>query len=269
MGHTNGTNGNGWLRSGPLQLVNGMRIPRHLAIIMDGNGRWARGRFLPRIEGHRAGAKTVRMVVEESRRLGVQYLTLFTFSTENWQRPPEEVSSLMLLFRQYLASELKTLAANGIRLRALGDLGKLSPATQDALRRAEEATAHLDGMELLLAISYGGREELVSMARRIAEEVKAGVLDPAAVDESVVRGRLYAPDVPDPDLLIRTSDENRISNFLLWQLAYSEIVVSPQFWPGFSKEEYHRCLREFSGRKRRFGLTDEQLDAVQVNGGAS
>lgn len=239
-----------------------IKVPRHVAIIMDGNGRWARSRFLPRVEGHRNGAKTVRMVVEECRRLGVEYLTLFAFSTENWQRPAEEVNSLMFLFMQYLASEADKLAENGIRLRACGDLSKLSPKVRDALQAAERRTAEGTSMELILAISYGGREELVHAARAIAEKVQQGALNPSEITADVMRQHLYLPHVPDPDLLIRTSDENRISNFLLWQLAYAEIVVTPVLWPAFNEEEFYRCLREFSGRKRRFGLTEEQVTAI-------
>lgn len=240
-----------------------IKVPRHIAIIMDGNGRWARSRFLPRVEGHRNGAKTVRMVVEECRKLGVEYLTLFAFSTENWQRPADEVNSLMFLFMQYLASEADRLAENGIRLRAAGDLTKLSPKVRESLEAAELRTAEGKNMELILAISYGGREELVNAARTIAEKVQQGILDPSHITADVMRQHLYLPHVPDPDLLIRTSDENRISNFLLWQLAYAEIVVTPVFWPAFDREEFFRCLREFSGRKRRFGLTEEQISRME------
>ncbi len=236
-------------------------LPKHVAIIMDGNGRWARKRFLPRIEGHRNGAKSVRMVVEESRRLGIRYLTLFTFSTENWRRPEQEVGGLMHLFVQHLESELDLLLKNGVRLRAMGDLSRLPESVRSLLERNEERTKDLDGMDLILAVSYGGREEIVRAARKLASEARAGTLDPDTITEETFSGGMYLADVPDPDLLIRTSDENRISNFLLWQLAYSEIVVSPLFWPEFSKEEFMRCLHDYAGRNRRFGLTQEQLEA--------
>jgi undecaprenyl diphosphate synthase len=234
-------------------------LPRHMAIIMDGNGRWARKRFLPRIEGHRNGAKTVRMVVEEARRLGIRHLTLFAFSTENWRRPEDEVGGLMHLFVQHLESELELLLRNDIRLRAMGNLARLPAPVRELLQRNEERTKHLTGMDLILAVSYGGRDELVQAMRSIGTRIKSGELSPADVTEEVVSHSLYLPDVPDPDLLIRTSDENRISNFLLWQLAYAEIVVSPQLWPEFSRDELYRCLHVFAGRNRRFGLTQEQI----------
>jgi undecaprenyl diphosphate synthase len=234
-------------------------VPAHVAIIMDGNGRWAKRRFLPRVEGHRNGAKSVRMVVEESRRLGIRYLTLFAFSTENWRRPQDEVGGLMQLFVQYLESELELLLRNGIRLRAMGDRSRLPTAVREVLERNEERTRDLDGMDLILAVSYGGRDEIVQAARRIGEAVASGEMAPESITEESFSGFLYLPDVPDPDVLIRTSDETRISNFLLWQLAYSEIVVSRTLWPDFSRDEFYRCLNAFAGRNRRFGLTQEQI----------
>ena len=249
---------NGFSKSNEIESSS-LNLPRHVAIIMDGNGRWATKRHLPRVEGHRVGAKTVRMVVEESRRIGIKFLTLFAFSTENWARPATEVAALMQLFKRYLESERELLLKNGIRLRSIGDLKRLPEGVQDVLKETEQATSHLDGMSLVLAVSYGGRDEIVNAARKLAAEVKAGGLNPEAIDEKLLGQRMYAPDIPDPDLLIRTSDENRISNFLLWQLAYSEIVVSSALWPEFSKAEYLRCLNEYSGRSRRFGLTAEQI----------
>ncbi|MFM1847733.1 MAG: hypothetical protein RL417_1207 [Pseudomonadota bacterium] len=235
------------------------RIPTHLAVIMDGNGRWAKRRLLPRVEGHRAGAKSVRMVVEEARRLGVRYLTLFAFSSENWSRPEAEVSALMKLFAHYLESELELLLQNGIRLRAMGELGRLPGVVQEILARNQERTAAMSEMDLILAVSYGGRDELVRAAQRIAERVQNAEVSPCEIDATMLSQNLYLPDVPDPDLLIRTSDECRISNFLLWQLAYSEIVVTPVLWPDFSRDELMRCLAEYAGRERRFGLTEEQI----------
>jgi len=236
-----------------------VNLPRHIAVIMDGNGRWARQRHLPRIEGHRAGAKTVRMVVEECRRLGVRYLTLFTFSSENWNRPLDEVSALMKLLEGYLRSELAKLIENGIRLRAIGDLSRLPPSSRAMLLENIEKTENLEGMQLILAISYGGREEIISAARRLAEKARDNELQPDEINESLFAGALYAPDIPDPDLLIRTSGELRVSNFLLWQIAYTEMIVSPLYWPEFSKEEFHRCIAEYEKRERRFGLTGEQI----------
>ena len=237
-------------------------VPRHVAIIMDGNGRWARSRGLLRVEGHRAGAKSVRMVVEESRRLGVRYLTLFAFSTENWLRPALEVSALMQLFKRYLESERDLMLRNQIRLRAIGDRKRLPQGVQDVLTETEQLTASQTGMDLILAVSYGGREEITNAARLLAQRAADGELEPSSIDQSVFAQSLYAPDLPDPDLLIRTSDENRISNFLLWQLAYAEIVVSPVYWPDFNAVEYQRCLAEYASRTRRFGLTDEQLSEL-------
>lgn len=234
-------------------------VPQHLAVIMDGNGRWARKRFLPRIEGHRNGAKTVRMVVEEARRVGIRYLTLFAFSTENWRRPEEEVGGLMHLFVQHLESELELLLKNDIRLRAMGNLSRLPAPVRELLQRNEERTKDLKGMDLIIAVSYGGRDELVQAMRAIGGRIQRGELSPESVSEQTITQSLYLPDVPDPDLLIRTSDETRISNFLLWQLAYAEIVVSPQLWPEFSRDELYRCLHVFAGRNRRFGLTGEQV----------
>jgi undecaprenyl diphosphate synthase len=193
------------------------------------------------------------MIVEECRRMGVRYLTLFAFSSENWERPHEEVSGLMKLFHRYLESELELMLKNGVRLRAIGDRSKLPKAVVELLERNEEATKNLEGMDLILALSYGGRQEIVQAAKRLVEDVTAGRLAADQISENDLRMRLYAPDIPDPDLLIRSSGEFRISNFLLWQLAYTEIVVVPELWPDFTKESLLRCLSEFAGRERRFG----------------
>ncbi len=235
-------------------------VPRHVAIIMDGNGRWAEQAGLPRVEGHRAGAKAVRGVVESARKLGVKYLTLFAFSTENWRRPEREVHALMALFAQYLASEVDTLLKNDIRLRAVGDLSRLPLEVRESLENSIERTKTATSLQLVLAISYGGRDEIARAARKIADAAVRGSLDVASIKEDTVSKYLDAPDIPDPDLLIRSSDEFRISNFLLWQLAYAEIVVSPMLWPDFSELEFVRCLKEYNGRSRRFGLTREQIE---------
>lgn len=236
-----------------------INIPRHIAFIMDGNGRWARERSLPRVEGHRAGAKTVRMVVEECRRLGVGYVTLYAFSSENWKRPEQEVGALMGLFHRYLNSELDRLCENGIRLRAIGDRTRLPPQVVESLERAEERSRNHEGMQLILAVSYGGRDEIVAAAQQLAHRVAQGQLLPDAIDESVFSRALYTHDIPDPDLLIRTSNEFRLSNFLLWQLAYAEIVVTNALWPAFSAEHLRECIAAFQNRERRFGLTSEQV----------
>lgn len=233
-------------------------LPRHVAIIMDGNGRWAKSRFLPRVEGHRAGAKAVRSVVSESRKLGIKYLTLFAFSTENWYRPGDEVSALMKLFLQYLQSEVTELVENDIRLHVIGDKERLPTAVQNSIDKACERTQNGKSLNLVLAISYGARDEIVKACKAIAQECCQGGLTPEKIDEATIQRSLFTADIPDPDLLIRTSGESRISNFLLWQLAYSEIVVSPILWPDFDAKEYHRCLYEFSQRTRRFGLTENQ-----------
>lgn len=238
--------------------------PKHVAFIMDGNGRWAKRNALARIQGHKEGAKTVRLVVEECRRLGVKYVTLFAFSSENWSRPTAEVDALMKLFEHHLDVELKELLANGIRLRAIGDRTRLSKRVLELLERTEEATRDHAGMQLILAVSYGGRDEIVNACQKIAAEVQAKQLRIEDINKDCFQGHLYAPDVPDPDLLIRTSSEFRISNFLLWQLAYAEIVVTPLMWPEFSKEELLRCFEEYSSRERRFGLTGEQMAEIKM-----
>ncbi len=236
-------------------------IPQHIAIIMDGNGRWAKSRGLERLEGHRAGAKSVQAITTECRKLGVRYLTLFSFSTENWLRAEEEVSGLMSLFRQYLDSELSTLLDNGIRLRAVGDLKRLPAPVRIALNRDVEKTAKNTGMDLVLAISYGSREEILHAARSLAERVKSGEISPQQIDSELFSQSLWTADIPDPDLLIRTSGEMRISNFLLWQIAYAEIVVTDELWPDFNKQSLHRALVEYQQRERRFGLTTEQIES--------
>ena len=239
-------------------------IPEHIAIIMDGNGRWACSRGLPRIEGHKAGVKAVRRIVETCHQLGVRYLTLFSFSSENWRRSPEEVAGLMRIFRSTLDEELDTLVENGVRLRAIGNLDKLPFPVRSALRRNIEKTKGNTGFELILAVSYGGREEIVEATKRIVKRVEQGQLKPENITEDVFASALWAPEVPDPDLLIRTSGELRISNFLLWQLAYTEIVVVPELWPEFSDKVLERCVSEFQQRERRFGLTADQIHAKLV-----
>lgn len=235
--------------------------PQHVAIIMDGNGRWANARGLARIEGHQAGAVSVRKIVEETRRQGIRYLTLFSFSSENWGRQAAEVEGLMSLFKQYLESELDGLNKNGIRLRALGDLDRLPASVKDALARDLNETEKNIGLDLILAVSYGSRDEIVSAARKLATEVRDGSIDVNDIDKASFARALWTSDIPDPDLLIRTSGEMRISNFLLYQLAYAEIVVAPELWPDFHEESYLRCLDEYSQRERRYGLTSEQIAA--------
>jgi len=240
------------------------RLPRHVAIIMDGNGRWARGRGLSRIEGHRRGKEAVRAVVETARRLGIPYLSLYAFSTENWSRPREEVDALMGLLRRYLATELRRMMRNQIRLLAIGNLRRLPRAVQEALRRNVQATKDNDGMTVVLAVSYGGREEIASAMRAMAREVRRGDLNPEEISEDTVSQHLSTAGIPDPDLLIRTSGEMRVSNFLLWQIAYSELLVTPTLWPDFGEAEFVSALAHYQGRERRFGMTGEQAERERV-----
>ena len=228
-------------------------IPRHIAIIMDGNGRWARERNLPRPLGHRSGMKSVREVVEGAIEAGVEVLSLFAFSQENWQRPATEIQALMSLLEEYIAREAEELATQGVRVHVLGDLARLTPAAANAAATLIERTAHNDRLVLNLFISYGSRAEIVRAARLLAEDVAAGRLAAADIDEDAIAERLYTARVPDPDLLIRTSGEQRISNFMLWQVAYAELYMSPVLWPNFRKQELFAAILDFQQRDRRFG----------------
>ena len=220
---------------------------------MDGNGRWAQLRGKPRSAGHRAGADRVREITTESARLGIRQLTLYALSVENWRRPKHEVATLMRLLGRYLVSERPTLMKNNIRFRAIGRLADLPAAVRRTLARTEELTAGNPGMTLCLALSYGGRTEIANAARSIAEKAKAGDIDPADVNEDTVAGHLYTAGMPDPDLLIRTAGEMRVSNFLLWQISYAELYVTDVLWPDFTAAELHRAIREYARRERRFG----------------
>ena len=228
-------------------------IPRHVAIIMDGNGRWARERNLPRPLGHRSGMKSVREVVEGSIEAGIEVLSLFAFSQENWQRPVTEILALMSLLEEYIAREADELAAQGVRVQVLGDLARLTPPAAAAAAQLMARTAHNDRLLLNLYISYGSRAELVRAAQLLAEEVRAGRMDAADIDEDAIAERLYTAGVPDPDLLIRTSGEQRISNFMLWQVAYAELYMSPVLWPNFRRQELYAAILDFQNRDRRFG----------------
>ena len=221
--------------------IDKQRLPRHVAIIMDGNGRWATKRGLTRVTGHRRGRDSVNDVVEAARRLGIEYLSLYAFSTENWQRPQNEVAALMRFLRHFLAAELKKMMKNGIRLLAIGNLRKLPREVQTALKQTIEDTRHNTGMTVILAVSYGSREEITDAVRAIARRVRREEIDPEDVDQDLVASHLGTAGVPDPDLLIRTSGEMRISNFLLWQIAYTEIFVTDTLWPDFrEREKYAR-----------------------------
>ncbi len=228
-------------------------VPRHVAVIMDGNGRWARRRGLPRLKGHEAGAESVRAVLRACRKAGVEILTLYAFSMENWNRPAAEVGGLMEMLKRFLRDREGDLHEQNVRLRAIGRLDRLPAGVRAELERVIAATAdHGDG-QLVLALSYGGRTELVDAARAVARRVRAGELDPDAIDEETIRQHLYLPDVPDPDLLIRTSGEMRVSNFLLWQLSYTELYVTDVLWPDFREEEFRKAIEGYASRERRFG----------------
>ncbi len=242
------------------------RVPRHVAIIMDGNGRWAVRRRMPRTAGHRAGVKSVRVVVEESVRQGVGALTLFAFSSENWRRPKSEVNLLLELFMSALRAEVKRLDENGVRLCIVGDRTAFPDKLQRRIAEAEEITADNDAMVLQVAANYGGRWDIVRAAQRLATEVRDGHLDPDDLDEQLFSARLSFPDIPDPDLFIRTGGERRLSNFLLWQSAYSELYFSDLMWPDFGAEAYAEALADYARRQRRFGLTGEQISDDPVDG---
>jgi undecaprenyl diphosphate synthase len=229
--------------------------PTHVAIIMDGNGRWAKARGLPRIAGHRAGAEAVRRTLAASVDLGIKYLTLFGFSSENWKRPVDEVSDLMGLLRHYIRGEIAELHRNGVRLRIIGDRAKLPNDIVGMIDNAETLTAANDRLNLAIALSYGGRAEIALAARRLAEDAAAGRIALDAIDEDAFAARLLTAGMPDPDLLIRTSGEQRISNFLLWQTAYAELVFTPTLWPDFAKSDLEKAVRDFHGRDRRYGAS--------------
>jgi undecaprenyl diphosphate synthase len=228
-------------------------VPRHVAIIMDGNGRWARERMLPRPVGHRNGMKAVRAVVEGAIEAGVEVLSLFAFSQENWQRPATEVSALMALLEEYVAREAAELEQQGVQVRFLGELDRLGPAQRRAVDGVMARTAACTRLRLNLFVSYGSRAEIVRAVRGIAQDVAAGRIDPAQVDEALLSGRLFTAGCPDPDLLIRTSGELRVSNFLLWQIAYTELVISPVLWPDFGRRHLYEAILEYQRRDRRFG----------------
>jgi undecaprenyl diphosphate synthase len=244
------------------------RLPRHVAIIMDGNGRWAKSRGKSRIEGHRRGKTSVRVIVETSRKLGIPYLSLYAFSTENWLRPEDEVHALMGLLEHYLAVEQAKMMRYGIRLLSVGNRDRLPPRVRRALESAIHITRDNRRMTVVLALSYSGRDELVRMTRKVARAARAGEFAPDAIDERTLAAYMDTPDVPDPDLLIRTSGEMRISNFYLWQIAYTELYVTSTLWPDFREEQYVEALMEYQHRRRRFGRTDEQLAAAPIALGA-
>lgn len=241
------------------RLLENGEIPEHIAIIMDGNGRWAKRRGLPRIAGHREGVNSVRDIVEACGQLGVKYLTLYAFSTENWKRPKDEVSMLMRLLLKALRDERDRLHQNEVRLRAIGDIATLPQDVQDELLDAIEMMRHNGGLTLILALSYSGRWDLVNAIKRLHEEINKGKVQKEDISEQLISSYLSTRDFPDPDLLIRTSGEFRISNFLLWQLAYSEFVITDDFWPSFRRKHLYSAIADFQKRERRFGMVSEQI----------
>ena len=230
------------------------KLPKHVAIIMDGNGRWAKQRLMNRVRGHEKGADTVRTIVTASREIGIEFLTLYAFSTENWRRSAAEVSALMRLLKHFLVSERDLMMRNDIRLNTIGEIERLPEDVRETLAETLRMTADNRSMVLTLALSYGGRAEILRMVASIARDVREGVLDVASIDEGLIADRLYTRTMPDPDLLIRTSGEMRISNFLLWQIAYSELAITPTLWPDFNREEYISILQDYQRRERRFGM---------------
>jgi undecaprenyl diphosphate synthase len=228
-------------------------LPKHVAIIMDGNGRWAKQRHLPRVEGHRAGAESARIIIRTSGELGIKYLTLYAFSAENWNRPKDEVDALMKYLVHYLKSETPELNKNNVRLEVIGQVYRLPENVQEHLNKSIATLSKNNGLTLVMALSYSSRIEIVEAVRSIAAKAKQGKLDPADINEEVISQHLWTRNVPDPDLLIRTSGEMRISNFLLWQISYTELIVTQTFWPDFRKAQFFAALEEYTRRHRRFG----------------
>ena len=235
-----------------------LKIPNHVAIILDGNGRWAKGKGMPRNYGHVQGAKTVEVICEEAYRMGIQYLTVYAFSTENWNRPKEEVDALMTLLRNYMKTCLKTAAKNNMCVRVIGEKSRLDQDIRDRIEQLEEATKENTGLHFQIAINYGGRDEIVRAVRKLSGQVQRGELTPEQITEESISDALDTKGIPDPDLLIRTCNELRISNFLLWQLAYTEFYFTPVAWPDFSKEELMKAVEAYNKRDRRYGLVTEE-----------
>ena len=228
------------------------KVPAHVAIIMDGNGRWAQQRNLPRAKGHEKGAESVRVAIKTCKKLGIKFLTVYAFSVENWNRPKPEIEALMALLKKFLRNEEREFHENKIRLRAIGRLSDLPKSVRRELNHVMQATEHYKDATLVLALSYGGRTEIAHAARELSRKVKAGTLEPEAIDEAAISTHLYAPDIPDPDLMIRTSGEMRISNFLLWQVSYAELYITDTLWPDFREEHLVKAVEEYGRRHRRF-----------------
>jgi undecaprenyl diphosphate synthase len=251
-----------------MQQIDANRLPRHVAVIMDGNGRWAKRRFLNRIVGHEEGANSVRAVVRCCRELGIPYLTLYAFSKENWQRPNSEVSALWGLLKRFLSSELEEMIDKEIQLRHIGDMEGIPPDVVQQLLHVVERTRHLHGLVLSLAINYGGRQEIERAARLFATAVRKGEYLPEDLSTQLFSSYLFTRELPDPDLVIRTSGEYRLSNFLLWQIAYAELYITDVLWPDFREDQFHAALRDYSRRERRFGKYGEQMGAERAAAGS-
>lgn len=246
------------------EQINRDKLPGHVAVIMDGNGRWARKQGFARVKGHEKGVGAVRDTVEAAAELGIRFLTLYAFSTENWNRPKYEIDALMKLLVQAINNEMKSLMENNIRLTTIGDLSALPAKSQQEMQKAMEKTSKNTGLTLVLALSYSSRWEIIETCRKISEDVQIGNMVPQDIDAAFFSSRLTTSSIPDPELLIRTSGEYRISNFLLWQIAYSELYFTPTLWPDFTKEEFFRAILDFQHRERRFGLTSEQINQVEA-----
>ncbi len=239
-------------------MEEGMKIPNHVAIILDGNGRWAKSKGMPRNYGHVQGAKTVETICEEAYRMGIQYLTVYAFSTENWNRPKDEVDALMGLLRNYMKTCLKTAAKNNMCVRIIGEKSRLDADIRKRMEQLEEATRNNTGLHFQIAINYGGRDEIVRAVQKLAKEVAEGRIAADAVTEEMISEALDTKGIPEPDLLIRTCNEQRISNFLLWQIAYTELYFTPIAWPDFSREELEKAIAAYNKRDRRYGLVKEE-----------
>lgn len=244
-----------------IQQIDPARLPRHVAIIMDGNGRWARRRGLDRTLGHVEGVKSVHTATEFASDIGVKYLTLYAFSTENWRRPKEEVDALMHLIGLTIEHETPGMVQNNVHLELIGDIASMPEEARRRLLASKEATAHCDGLTMVLALNYSGRSELVRAARLLAGQCADGAMSPSDIDDAAISEALYTKEIPDPDLLIRTGGERRISNYLLWQSAYAELYFTPALWPDFGKEAFADAIIDYQGRQRRFGLTGDQINA--------
>lgn len=240
-----------------MEKIDPSKLPEHIAIIMDGNGRWAKKKAMNRIKGHEEGTESVRVIVRTSRNIGIKWLTLYAFSEENWKRPKREINALMGILKRFLKSELAEMLENGIIFQTIGNTDKLPEDVQKLLNYTIEKTSKNNNMVLSLALSYGSRQEIIRAVKKIGEDIESGKLNAKDISEEIIKNSLYTSGIPDPDLLIRTSGEYRVSNFLLWQIAYTEIYVTPTLWPDFREEEFFHAIKDFQNRERRFGAIEK------------